>query len=84
MSRLPNRSTVRVTAVSTSCSCKLSARIGNAVPPDATTAYAVIESFLRGSADALTAIDHPRGCLSVQGGLACSPRNAGVPGLLCL
>ncbi|MEU8727017.1 MULTISPECIES: TetR/AcrR family transcriptional regulator [Streptomyces] len=43
------------------------------------TAYAVIESFLRSSADALTADDHPRGCLSVQGGLACSPQNTGVP-----
>lgn len=46
------------------------------------TAYAVIESFLRGSADALTADGHPRGCLSVQGGLACSPRNAGIPDTL--
>lgn len=46
------------------------------------TAYAVIESFLRSSADALTSADHPRGCLSVQGGLACSPQNAGVPELL--
>ncbi|MFD6953490.1 MULTISPECIES: hypothetical protein [unclassified Nocardiopsis] len=46
------------------------------------TAYAVIESLLRGSADALAAIDHPRGCLSVQGGLACSPQNAGVSEVL--
>ncbi|RST20765.1 TetR/AcrR family transcriptional regulator [Streptomyces sp. WAC04770] len=46
------------------------------------TAYAVIESFLRGSADALTADGHPLGCLSVQGGLACSPRNAGIPDAL--
>ncbi|GIF15979.1 TetR/AcrR family transcriptional regulator [Actinoplanes teichomyceticus] len=34
------------------------------------TAYAVIESFLRANADALTRADRPRGCLSVQGGLA--------------
>lgn len=46
------------------------------------TAYAVVESFLRSSADALTAGDHPRGCLSVQGGLACSPQNARVPEVL--
>lgn len=34
------------------------------------TAYAVIESFLRANADALTRADRPSGCLSVQGGLA--------------
>src|SRR6188768_3917472 len=39
------------------------------------TAYAAIEAFLRNSADGLTADDHPAGCLSVQGGLACSPEN---------
>jgi AcrR family transcriptional regulator len=42
------------------------------------TAYAAIEAFLRTSADGLTAGDHPAGCLSVQGGLACSPENAGI------
>lgn len=46
------------------------------------TAYAVIESLLRSGADALTATGHPRGCLSVQGGLACSPQNAGVSEVL--
>ncbi|PRX47057.1 TetR family transcriptional regulator [Prauserella shujinwangii] len=46
------------------------------------TAYAVIESFLRSNVDALTAGDHPRGCLSIQGGLACSPENAGISELL--
>ncbi|MFI6663151.1 TetR/AcrR family transcriptional regulator [Streptomyces sp. NPDC050523] len=34
------------------------------------TAYAVIETFLRANADALTRADRPPGCLSVQGGLA--------------
>lgn len=42
------------------------------------TAYAAIEAFLRSSADGLTASDHPTGCLSVQGGLACSPENARI------
>jgi AcrR family transcriptional regulator len=45
---------------------------------DQPTAYAAIEAFLRSSADGLTAGDHPAGCLSVQGGLACSPENAGI------
>jgi len=34
------------------------------------TAYAVIETFLRANAEALTRDDRPPGCLSVQGGLA--------------
>lgn len=34
------------------------------------TAYAVIESFLRANADAITRPDRPPGCLSIQGGLA--------------
>ncbi|OIJ68326.1 TetR family transcriptional regulator [Streptomyces mangrovisoli] len=34
------------------------------------TAYAVVETFLRANADALTRPDRPSGCLSVQGGLA--------------
>ncbi|GAA5026686.1 TetR/AcrR family transcriptional regulator [Streptomyces siamensis] len=34
------------------------------------TAYAVIETFLRANADAITRADRPPGCLSVQGGLA--------------
>ncbi|MFC4588862.1 TetR/AcrR family transcriptional regulator [Sphaerisporangium corydalis] len=42
------------------------------------TAYAAIEAFLRSSADALTTGDHPPGCLSIQGGLACSPENAHI------
>ena len=42
---------------------------------DRPTAYAAVEAFLRSSADALTAGDHPPGCLSIQGGLACSPEN---------
>lgn len=56
------------------------AYIGDAF--DQPTAYTVIEHFLRSSVDALTADDHPRGCLSVQGGLACSPENAGVSEVL--
>lgn len=46
------------------------------------TAYAAIEAFLRSSADGLTAGDHPPGCLSVQGGLACSPENARIAEIL--
>ena len=45
---------------------------------DRPTAYAAIEAFLRSSADGLTADDHPPGCLSIQGGLACSPENAAI------
>lgn len=46
------------------------------------TAYAAMEAFLRSSADALTAGDHPAGCLSIQAGLACSPENAGIAEIL--
>jgi AcrR family transcriptional regulator len=42
------------------------------------TAYAVIESYLRASADGLTGDGHPPGCLTVQGGLACAPANRGI------
>ncbi|GAB7043419.1 MULTISPECIES: TetR/AcrR family transcriptional regulator [Catenuloplanes] len=49
---------------------------------DQPTAYASIEAFLRASADGLTADDHPAGCLSIQGGLACSPENARISGVL--
>ena len=45
---------------------------------DRPTAYASIEAFLRSSADGLTAEDHPPGCLSIQGGLACAPENAPI------
>ncbi|MEU7827309.1 TetR/AcrR family transcriptional regulator [Catellatospora sp. NPDC049133] len=46
------------------------------------TAYAAIEAFLRSSADGLTDAAHPAGCLSVQGGLACSPENARISEIL--
>ncbi|MBC8988569.1 MULTISPECIES: TetR/AcrR family transcriptional regulator [Micromonospora] len=46
------------------------------------TAYAAVESFLRASADALTADDHPAGCLSIQGGLSCSPENTRISEML--
>ncbi|WP_431880943.1 TetR/AcrR family transcriptional regulator [Micromonospora chalcea] len=46
------------------------------------TAYAAVESFLRTSADALTADDHPAGCLSIQGGLSCSPENTRISEML--
>jgi AcrR family transcriptional regulator len=49
---------------------------------DRPTAYAAVEAFLRASADGLTAGDRPAGCLSIQGGLACSPENAGVSEVL--
>jgi hypothetical protein len=35
------------------------------------TARAVVEALLRGSLELLTDASHPRGCLSVQGALAC-------------
>ncbi|WP_174533511.1 TetR/AcrR family transcriptional regulator [Micromonospora chalcea] len=46
------------------------------------TAYAAVESFLRTSADGLTADDHPAGCLSIQGGLSCSPENTRISEML--
>ncbi|MBQ1044171.1 MULTISPECIES: TetR/AcrR family transcriptional regulator [unclassified Micromonospora] len=46
------------------------------------TAYAAVESFLRASADGLTADDHPAGCLSIQGGLSCSPENTRISEML--
>ncbi|NVN52683.1 TetR/AcrR family transcriptional regulator [Mycolicibacterium hippocampi] len=47
------------------------------------TAYEVIESYLRSTVTAATrAGDVPRGCLSIQGGLACAPNNAHIPRLL--
>ncbi|WP_062430878.1 TetR/AcrR family transcriptional regulator [Herbidospora daliensis] len=49
---------------------------------DQPTASAAIEAFLRSSADALTTGDHPPGCLSIQGGLACSPENAQISAIL--
>ncbi|AGZ40938.1 TetR/AcrR family transcriptional regulator [Actinoplanes friuliensis] len=45
---------------------------------DQPSAYASIEAFLRSSADGLTAEDHPPGCFSIQGGLACAPENARI------
>lgn len=42
------------------------------------TAYAVIEAFLRSNADALTRDDRPAGCLSIQGGLACGSDNGHI------
>ncbi|GLY06502.1 TetR/AcrR family transcriptional regulator [Actinoplanes sp. NBRC 101535] len=49
---------------------------------DRPRAYTAVEAFLRASADGLTADDHPAGCLSIQGGLACAPENAGIAGIL--
>ena len=54
------------------------ARVALAQP----TAYAAVEAFLRSSADGLTADEHPAGCLSVQGGLACSPENTRISEIL--
>jgi AcrR family transcriptional regulator len=42
------------------------------------TAYAVIETFLRRNADALTRPDRPPGCLSIQGGLAAGSDDGAV------
>ena len=49
---------------------------------DQPTTYASIEAFLRASADGLTGDGHPPGCLSVQGGLSCSPENAAISAIL--
>lgn len=49
---------------------------------DKPTARAAIEAFLRASADGLTATDHPLGCLSIQGGLSCSPENTAISEIL--
>ena len=49
---------------------------------DRPTAYAAVEAFLRSSADGLTTDDHPAGCLSIQGGLACSPDNTRISEIL--
>lgn len=49
---------------------------------DQPSAAAAVEAFLRSSVDGLTAGDHPRGCLSVQGGLACSPENGRISEVL--
>ncbi|MBE1490172.1 TetR/AcrR family transcriptional regulator [Plantactinospora soyae] len=40
---------------------------------DQPTARAAVEALLHGAADATTDPDHPRGCITVQGALACSP-----------
>ncbi|MEU5564977.1 TetR/AcrR family transcriptional regulator [Micromonospora musae] len=40
---------------------------------DQPTARAAVEALLHGAADATTDPGHPRGCITVQGGLACSP-----------
>lgn len=46
-----------------------------------TTAYEVIESYLRSTAKATLSGNVP-GCLSIQGGLSCAPNNARIPELL--
>jgi AcrR family transcriptional regulator len=45
------------------------------------TAYEVIESYLRSIAESATQGSVP-GCLSIQGGLSCAPNNAHIPHLL--
>jgi AcrR family transcriptional regulator len=40
---------------------------------DQPTALAAVESLLHGAADATTEPGRPRGCITVQGGLSCSP-----------
>ena len=39
---------------------------------DKPTLHDVVSSLLYGTVDFLSQPDHPRGCLSIQGGLACS------------
>ena len=45
------------------------------------SAYQVLESYLRATANAVRAGTAP-GCLSIQGGLSCGPNNARIPRLL--
>jgi len=45
---------------------------------EAPTARAVAECLLYGAADRLTDPSHPLGCLTVQGGLACSEENESI------
>jgi AcrR family transcriptional regulator len=42
------------------------------------TARAAVETLLHGAADATTHPDHPRGCITVQGALVCSPGAEGA------
>ncbi|WP_410814751.1 TetR/AcrR family transcriptional regulator [Micromonospora sp. 067-2] len=46
------------------------------------TAYEVVASLLRDNVVAVTRLDRPAGCLSIQGGTACSTENASVAGFL--
>lgn len=46
------------------------------------TAYQVLESYLRATAEAATRAGSEPGCLSIQGGLSCGPNNARIPQLL--
>jgi len=45
------------------------------------TAYGIVESYLRATANAVRAGAVP-GCLSIQGGLSCAPTNARIPEML--
>jgi AcrR family transcriptional regulator len=45
---------------------------------DATTARAAIDAMLRAAVQSMTEPDEPRGCLLVQGALACSPSSEDV------
>jgi AcrR family transcriptional regulator len=49
---------------------------------DQPTARAAVEQLLHGAADATTRPGFPRGCLTVQGGLACAPGAEGARGEL--
>jgi AcrR family transcriptional regulator len=42
------------------------------------TAVDIVREYLNSNAAALTRPDRPRGCLSIQGGLSCSPANSTV------
>ncbi|GAA4563965.1 TetR/AcrR family transcriptional regulator [Micromonospora coerulea] len=46
------------------------------------TAYEVAAAMLRANVVALTRPDRPAGCLSIQGGTACSTENAGIAAFL--
>ncbi len=42
------------------------------------TALEVVRAYLQGNVTAMTQPDRPQGCLSIQGGVSCSPDNAGI------
>lgn len=42
------------------------------------TAYLVVQTMLRGAADSMANVEHPQGCVVIQGALSCSEASATV------